>query len=205
MNKKDKITFSFGENWSDFLDTVDKKEIYYAKRDIVKVFNHVKEKNNARFNFKEKSVLDIGCGSGLHSYAFYLLGAKSIYSFDYDMKSVETTKRLWEKAGRPSNWSVTHGSILDKRFIATIPKSDIVYAWGCLHHTGAVWRAIDNTIALLNGSGSHLFLSLYQDAKTTSSAYESRIFLSPCSEYRKRYSASAYPQAWSPCCSMPGR
>jgi ribosomal protein L11 methylase PrmA len=72
----DKVTFSFGKNWLDYVSTITDKDIEYAKSDISEWLG--------REFIRDKEVVDIGSGSGIHSLAFYLLGAKKIYSFDYD-------------------------------------------------------------------------------------------------------------------------
>jgi len=56
----------------DYLKTVDNEEINKAKDNIEEWL----EKNYV----SGKTVLDIGSGSGIHSLAFYLLGAKTVYS-----------------------------------------------------------------------------------------------------------------------------
>jgi 2-polyprenyl-6-hydroxyphenyl methylase/3-demethylubiquinone-9 3-methyltransferase len=147
------ITFSFGRNWKDYLKTAGKEEVERAKADIDEWLgaNYV----------SGRTVLDIGSGSGIHSLAFHLLGAKMVCSFDYDAHSVEATKLLWEKEGKPENWVVSHGSIVDENCITSLGKGfDIVYAWGVLHHTGAMWEAIDNSISLVKPGGT-LWISLY--------------------------------------------
>ena len=83
------ISFSFGENWKDYLSTVSVEEISCAKRDI--------EQWLGEDSALGKTVLDIGSGSGIHLLAYYLLGAKKIVSFDVDQSSVEATRILWEK------------------------------------------------------------------------------------------------------------
>ncbi|MDR2904690.1 MAG: class I SAM-dependent methyltransferase [Helicobacteraceae bacterium] len=159
----EKITFSFGQNWLDYLSAADSDAVLYAQRDIKqKILEATGERE---YNFQEKTVLDIGCGSGIHSLAFYLLGVKQIYSFDYDPKSVQAANSLREKVGAPENWSVTQGSILDEGYVNSLPCSDIVYSWGSLHHTGDMWRALDNASQRLN-KGGLWFLSLYQGVDT---------------------------------------
>ncbi|MFX0136298.1 MAG: class I SAM-dependent methyltransferase, partial [Candidatus Hodarchaeota archaeon] len=113
---------------------------------------------------KNKTCLDVGCGSGLFSYCMYILGAKEIISFDFDPFSVECTKFLRSKVKKPQNWRVFQGSILDNKFISKLGKFDIVYAWGVLHHTGKMWEAIRNTISLLNDEGL-LFIAIYNKTK----------------------------------------
>jgi len=151
--KQNKLTFSFGKNWKDFLKTVDEEEISKAKYDIEEWLDIN--------SLSGKTVLDIGSGSGIHSLAFYLFGAKLVYSFDFDINSVEATSSLWEKEGKPKNWIISQGSILDKEFLNTFSeKFDIVYSWGVLHHTGAMWEAIDNSIKLVK-SGGKFWITLY--------------------------------------------
>ena len=151
--EQNKITFSFGKNWKDYIETVGKEDIDKAKYNIEEFLgeNYV----------SGKTVLDIGSGSGIHSLAFYLLGAKTVYSFDYDKHSVEATKVLWGKQGSPENWNVSHGSILDKEYLKSLSEGfDIIYSWGVLHHTGAMWEAIDNSINFVNPGGK-FWIALY--------------------------------------------
>ena len=39
---------------------------------------------------------------------------------------------------------------------------DVVYSWGVLHHTGAMWRALEHA-ALPVAPGGKLFVALYND------------------------------------------
>src|SRR5438067_195987 len=94
------ITFSFGENWKNFLNTVGEKEIQQAAEDI-KLWISQDE-------IKDKRIIDIGSGSGIHSYIFYSMKAGELLSMDYDNNSVAATKRIWQKANSPSNWHVMH-------------------------------------------------------------------------------------------------
>ena len=147
------VTFSFGENWQDYLSRVAPEDVEGSKRDI-------EEWLGADF-VKGKTVLDIGSGSGIHSLSFYLLGARAVHSFDLDRRSVAATESLWEQQGRPGRWRVGHGSVLDENYLASLePSYDIVYSWGVLHQTGSMWQAVDNAMALVKPGGS-LWISLY--------------------------------------------
>jgi hypothetical protein len=55
---------------------------------------------------------------------------------------------------------VLEGSALDPGFLGAIEPADIVYSWGVLHHTGAMWDAVRNAAALLK-PGALLYLALY--------------------------------------------
>ena len=150
--KEDAISFSFGENWQDYLKNASEREVDRAKRDIEEWLDPI--------SISGKAIIDIGSGSGIHSLAFYLLGAEEICSFDFDQLSVDATKTLWEKEGRPPNWRIFHGSILDEEWIKSLGKFDIVYFWGVLHHTGAIWDAFEKSISLIK-TGGILWISLY--------------------------------------------
>lgn len=150
---EERITFSFGKNWRSYVDGVDEGAIERARQDIENWLGP--EAVNG------KTLLDIGCGSGIHSLCFHLLGAKQIVSVDIDPYSVESTRVLWERAKRPTNWTVTQGSVLDDDFVKKLGTHDIVYSWGVLHHTGAMWEAIANACSRVK-KGGLLWLALYQ-------------------------------------------
>lgn len=146
------IQFSFGKNWKSFVGTISEEAIVAARSDIA---DWLGEEGVAG-----KSVVDIGCGSGIHSLCFFLMDAKEIVSFDVDEYSLHATEVLWQKADKPSNWRLLHGSILNDRFVSTLGTFDIAYAWGSLHHTGAMWDAINNACKLVRSRG-FLWLALY--------------------------------------------
>lgn len=146
------VTFSFGENWQDYSKTVTEAEIEKAKAELLE-FLDAETVAGAR-------VLDIGSGSGLHSLGFVRLGAAEVHSFDYDVNSVEATRRMRQRAGEPENWTVERGSVLDADYLAGLGSFDIVYSWGVLHHTGDMWRAIDNASGLVRPGGT-FWITLY--------------------------------------------
>lgn len=128
--------FEFGKNWQDFIDRHYSQELVdVSKRHILEFLKHR--------DLAGLRVLDIGCGSGLHSMAMFQAGAASIDSFDYDPASVAATQMLHRKAGAPARWTIQQASVLDDAFMASLPTYDLVYSWGVLHHTGEVWKAID--------------------------------------------------------------
>lgn len=145
--------FEFGKNWKNFLTAVSESEIKKAEEDI-------KEWLGTE-SLTGKRIIDIGSGSGIHSFAFYKMGAKEIVSFDYDDDSVEATNKMWQIAGSPNNWKVIQGSILDEEFCKKPGFFDIVYSWGVLHHTGNMWKAIENAISLVQPDGI-FWISIYQ-------------------------------------------
>src|SRR6516164_8411113 len=145
--------FEFGKNWTDFVQNhFSAERIEISKQHILKFMK--------RRNLNDLAVLDIGCGSGLHSIAMLGAGAKSVHCFDYDPDSVAATRHSQELVGKPSNWTVQEGSVLDDAFIESLPLYDLVYSWGVLHHTGEVWHAIRNAASRVKPGGL-FYIALY--------------------------------------------
>lgn len=147
------MSFSFGRNWRSYARFVSEKMIAEAESDIVKWLG--------ADGVKGKTVIDIGCGSGIHSLCFYRLCAKSLLSIDVDPHSVICTKQFQERAGVPENWRVLEANVLDRAFTGALGRFDIVYSWGVLHHTGKMWEAIDNASRLCRPDGGRLWIALY--------------------------------------------
>ena len=61
-----------------------------------------------------------------------------------------------------ANWIVQQGSVLDTSYLATLGTYDIVYSWGVLHHTGAMWQALENVKQLVR-PGGELFIAIYNE------------------------------------------
>ncbi|MFG1959012.1 class I SAM-dependent methyltransferase [Nonomuraea sp. NPDC049028] len=153
MDKTTQDRFAFGDNWLSFLELVDEHRIAMAVtslRDALGVAD-----------LSGRTFLDIGCGSGLFSLAAHRLGAK-IHSFDYDVNSVAASAKLRSIFAPESTWSVAQGSILDEAYTQSLGQHDVVYSWGVLHHTGAMWRAIEAASRLVAPNGL-LYISIYND------------------------------------------
>jgi 2-polyprenyl-6-hydroxyphenyl methylase/3-demethylubiquinone-9 3-methyltransferase len=106
--------------------------------------------------------LDAGSGSGMFSLAARRLGAR-VWSFDYDPKSVACTETLKSRFfPEDATWQIFQASVLDAESLRALGTFDIVYSWGVLHHTGAMWQAMDNVANLVADRG-RLFIAIYND------------------------------------------
>ncbi|MFA5161735.1 MAG: class I SAM-dependent methyltransferase [Elusimicrobiales bacterium] len=146
--------FPFGENWADFLKTVDEERIVSAQASLARMLR--------ADTLSGKTFLDIGCGSGIFSLAARRLGAKTV-SFDFDGRAVQCAETLKRKYF-PSDdgWRIERGSVLDGRYLASLGRFDIVYSWGVLHHTGNMFEAVSNAAGLVAGGGM-LCIAIYND------------------------------------------
>ena len=146
--------FQFGENWSRFLTVLTDERIKYAERSLVEMLG-VDRLEGKRF-------VDVGSGSGLFSLAARNLGAR-VYSFDYDHQAVACTAELKRRYfADDRQWEVDHGSVLDLDYLTSLGTFEVVYSWGVLHHTGAMWQALANTATLCRPAGQ-LFVAIYND------------------------------------------
>lgn len=146
--------FEFGANWSRFLTVLDDSRVSAAEESLKQMLR-VDTLSGKRF-------LDAGSGSGLFSLAARRLGAQ-VRSFDYDPQSVACTRELKRRYfPDDDSWIVEEASVLDTGYLRGIGRFDIVYSWGVLHHTGSMWRALEN-IAESVAAGGALFIALYND------------------------------------------
>jgi 2-polyprenyl-6-hydroxyphenyl methylase/3-demethylubiquinone-9 3-methyltransferase len=152
------VSFSFGRNWKSFSRFVSESTIQQAQADILDWLGPD--------SVAGKSIVDIGCGSGIHSLCFYRLGAESLLSLDVDPHSVACAQRFWNEAGRRATWRIAKVSILDAPAVAAFGEFDIVYSWGVLHHTGQLWAAMENASGLAKRKNSRLWISIYAKGPT---------------------------------------
>lgn len=146
--------FEFGKNWKSYLSLLDEERINEAERSLERMLG-VDRLDGKKF-------LDIGSGSGLFSLAARRLGAQ-VHSVDFDPSSVWCTTHLRDRYFPDDpNWVVEEGSALDREYLETLGKFDIVYSWGVLHHTGQMWTGIRNAIDLIRPGGL-FYIAIYND------------------------------------------
>lgn len=127
-------TFDFGTNWEDYS---------YKRLDVDRLDIAVRSLGElvGRSSLEGCSVLDIGCGSGLFSIAASKMGAEKVVGIDINPLCIEVSERNRDRY-HPALILFKNISVLDQQGMDSLGKFDLVYAWGSLHHTGAMWEAI---------------------------------------------------------------
>ena len=152
--------FAFGANWRRFLKRVDTSRVEAATTSLRRLLGLAETRR-----LDGQTFLDAGCGSGLFSLAAHRLGA-SVVGFDFDPQSVACSQELQRRFATPGVWPITEGSVLDRDFLARLVTEhgpfDIVYSWGVLHHTGAIWDAVDAVSGCV-ADGGDLAIALYNE------------------------------------------
>jgi 2-polyprenyl-6-hydroxyphenyl methylase/3-demethylubiquinone-9 3-methyltransferase len=164
--------FAFGENWASYSKLIGEPQIEHAKEGLLKLL--------PAGDFKGRSFLDIGCGSGLHALAAARLGVARVVGVDIDPNSVATARKILAERDPGLPWQIENISVFDLSpdHFGTF---DIVYSWGVLHHTGDMWQAVSKA-AVLVAPGGLLALAFYRET-----------YLDPFWKLEKRLYASAPP------------
>ncbi len=144
--------FHFGENWASFSRLLNEERIQEAMQSLTSLLGEGA--------LQGKSFLDIGCGSGLFSIAAARLGSRPVLGVDIDPLSVQVSRENAARAGLGSAVSFCQASVLDSEQMEALGRYDVVYAWGVLHHTGAMYAAIRAAAQRLNPSG-WLVIAIY--------------------------------------------
>lgn len=148
----EKKRFEFGHNWRLFLESLNEERIDQAENSLCTML--------AVDSLRGKRFLDAGCGSGLFSLAARRLGA-TVHSFDYDPESVACARELRQRYFPGDDaWVAEEASVLDRSYIDGLGEFDVVYSWGVLHHTGAMWQAIENIMVPVSERG-FLYIAIY--------------------------------------------
>jgi SAM-dependent methyltransferase len=145
-------TFEFGRNWADYACKIDQNRIDLAQAGLCRLLG--------QSSLTGRSVLDIGCGSGIHSLAALFLGCPKLLAVDVDPNSVATTHAVLQAHAAGLNWRAERVSVFDLDPVRT-GVFDVVYSWGVLHHTGDMKRAIRCAVRLV-APGGLFIIALYR-------------------------------------------
>jgi 2-polyprenyl-6-hydroxyphenyl methylase/3-demethylubiquinone-9 3-methyltransferase len=152
--------FDFGSNWQAFSDRlIDAQRLAVAVRSLRSLLQ--------KDTLNGASFLDVGCGSGLFSIAAHQLGASRVTGIDINPRCIAVAKQNRDRliAGAPIIFQ--EASALCPQGLEKLGLFDVVYAWGALHHTGAMWDAIGNVAARVNTDGTFV-VAIYNKHFTSS-------------------------------------
>jgi len=151
--------FDFGSNWQAFSEQrVDQQRLGLAVQSLQALLQ--------RDSLQGVSFLDVGCGSGLFSLAAKELGATKVVGIDINPRCIAVCEQNRERLEPESVISFQKASALDPASLRALGQFDLVYAWGSLHHTGAMWNAIRNVARQVAPSGT-LVLAIYNKHVTS--------------------------------------
>jgi len=152
MTKELATHFEFGRNWTEYGELVDESRIAQAVQGLERLAEHSA--------IAGKTFLDVGCGSGVHSAAALRMGASRVMAVDLDPQSVSAARAVLTRFAPQGAWEVREQSVfaLDPEQMGVF---DVVYAWGSLHHTGALYEAWRRA-ALLVAPGGLLIVGVYR-------------------------------------------
>jgi 2-polyprenyl-6-hydroxyphenyl methylase/3-demethylubiquinone-9 3-methyltransferase len=155
--------FAFGRNWRSFASLIDDNRIQASDDGINRLF--------PGDELKGKTVIDIGCGSGLPALSILRKGAEHITCIDIDPNSVAAANSTLTEYAPAEFCSTEVRSVFDLH-----GEYDVVYSWGVLHHTGDMWRAIETASSLVGPNG--LFaIAIYGKGKLCGFwAWEKRLY-----------------------------
>ncbi len=105
--------------------------------------------------FKNKYVLDDGCGGGRYSYAIKKLGAKKVIGVDYGLEGINLAKK---------NYKSEKSLIFKKANVLSLPFKkntfDVVFSNGVLHHTTSIKKGMNEVLRVCKPGGK-IWLYLY--------------------------------------------
>lgn len=152
--------FNFGKNWKNY----SLRALTDQRLDVVK--DSVKDILGIE-SLKGKTFLDVGCGSGIFSIAAAQLGAE-VKGVDINPLCIEVSIHNAQEY-TPDDQMIPEFATcnaLDENQMRQLGQFDVVYAWGSLHHTGDMYRAIELTAERVAPGGTFM-LAIYNKHSTS--------------------------------------
>lgn len=150
LNKKYDTQILFGKLW--------KERSREKAIDSFGVLNELIRRAKLNKNlFKNKKILDLGCGSGRFTCAFAKLGAKVAVGVDLGNDGIKIGK-LFAKKNKIKNVKFYKANILKLPFKKN--SFDFIFCKGVLHHTGNLKKGLSEMKRVLK-PGCSAFLYLY--------------------------------------------
>ncbi|NQV09124.1 class I SAM-dependent methyltransferase [Candidatus Woesearchaeota archaeon] len=135
----------------DYFADIEKKRYFYHYhlRELFEYFKRNPEK------FKDKSMLEIGCGMGMDSVQLYNCGFK-LTSIDITEIAIKIAKQRAKKENLKINFMLGNAEELEFKN----EQFDFVWSNGVLHHTPRIKQAVDEVYRVLKKGGT-AYIMLY--------------------------------------------
>lgn len=145
--------FDFGLNWEAFSRRqLDTQRLTLAVQSLQSLLQLE--------SLQGMSFLDVGCGSGLFAIAAHQLGATRVTGIDINSRCVTVAEENRKRLAPKARITFLQASALSPESLQSLGLFQIVYAWGSLHHTGALWDGIRNVAKQVLPGGT-LVLAIY--------------------------------------------
>ena len=148
------VRFTFGKNWQSFSKkALTPERVIEARQAFCILVNGI--------SFQGMRFIDIGFGQGIALVAAAEMGAE-VLGIDIDSDNREALETTQRAMGWPATPETRFVSILNESFVqGAVGQYNIVHAWGVLHHTGDMKRAIENSCRLVAPKGGYFICAIY--------------------------------------------
>jgi len=102
--------------------------------------------------FRDKKVIDVGCGGGRYTWGLCSLGC-DVTAVDQSPNALKLTKKVCKDFKLKMGKIDILNPIIDRKY-------DLVWCFGVIHHTGNTRQALTNVASLVKDRG-YLFLTVY--------------------------------------------
>ena len=155
FNKQKKVEIKkqtgavYGNLWKHFSNNENIKTKDY-------IIERMKNFKSIKFNnfFKDKYILDAGCGNGRYAYALSKFHAKKVVGIDYGNEGLKIGRKIFKK----ENLSFKKANLLKIPFSDNT--FDFVFSNGVLHHTTNLKKGLEEVVRVCK-NGGHIWLYLY--------------------------------------------
>lgn len=137
---------SFNWQWGNLAVDYSKDDLE-AHRDQICKFTEL-----PRRWFRDKKVIDVGCGGGRYTWGLCSLGC-DVTAVDQSPNALKLTKKVCKDFKLKMGKIDILNPIIDRKY-------DLVWCFGVIHHTGDTRQALTNVASLVKDRG-YLFLTVY--------------------------------------------